>query len=67
MNLKTLFACSPFKSFTYNKEIINIKSINAFNISSRSTNDKNNKTREHIIGALINNKVPENYFALAKW
>lgn len=67
MNLKTLFACAPFKSFTYNKEIINIKSINAFNISSRSTNDKNNKTREHIIGALINNKVPENYFALAKW
>lgn len=67
MNLKTLFSCKSFKPFTYNKEIINIKSINAFNISSRSANDKNNKTREHIIGALINNKVPENYFVLAKW
>lgn len=67
MNLKMLFACKPFKSFTYNKEIITISSINAFNISTRSTNDKNNKTREHIIGALINNKVPENYFVLAKW
>ena len=67
MNLKTLFSCKLFKSFTYNKEIISVKSINAFNISSRSANDKNNKTREHIIGALINNKVPENYFVLAKW
>ena len=62
-----LFSGKSFKSFTYNKEIINIRSINAFNISSRSTNDKNNKTREHIIGALINNKVPEKYFVLAKW
>lgn len=62
-----LFSGKSFKPFTYNKEIINIRSINAFNISSRSSNDKNNKTREHIIGALINNKVPENYFVLAKW
>ena len=67
MNLKILFSCKSFRSFTYNKEIISVKSINAFNISSRSANDKNNKTREHIIGALINNKVPENYFVLAKW
>jgi hypothetical protein len=67
MNLKTLFSCKSFRSFTYNKEIISVKSINAFNISSRCNNDKNNKTREHIIGALINNKVPENYFVLGKW
>jgi len=66
-NLKTLFCLKPFKPFTYNKEIISVKSINTFNVSSRSNNDKNNKTREHIIGALINNKVPENYFILGKW
>jgi hypothetical protein len=67
MSLKTLFGLKPFKYFSYNKEILSVKSINAFNISSRSNNDKNNKTREHIIGALINNKVPENYFVLGKW
>jgi hypothetical protein len=66
-NLKTLFSFKPFKPFTYNKEIISVKSINTFNVSSRCNNDKNNKTREHIIGALINNKVPENYFVLGKW
>jgi len=66
-NLKTLFSLKLFKVFSYNKEILSVKSINAFNISSRSNNDKNNKTREHIIGALINNKVPENYFVLGKW
>ena len=66
-NLKMLFGLKPFKYFSYNKELFNVKSINAFNISSRCNNDKNNKTREHIIGALINNKVPENYFVLAKW
>lgn len=67
MNLKTLFSLKLFKPFTYNKELISVKSINAFNVSSRSTNDKNNKTREHIIGALVNNKVPEKYLVLAKW
>lgn len=67
MNLKMLFSGKAFKPFTYNKELINIKSINAFNVSSRCNNDKNNKTREHIIGALVNNKVPEKYFVLAKW
>jgi hypothetical protein len=67
MNLKILFSCKSFRCFTYNKEIISVKSINAFNISSRCNNDKSNKTREHIIGALINNKVPEKYFILGKW
>jgi hypothetical protein len=67
MSLKILFGLKPFKVFSYNKEILSVKSINAFNISSRSNNDKNNKTREHIIGALINNKVPENYFVFGKW
>ena len=66
-NLKTLFSLKAFNPFTYNKVSLNVKSINAFNVSSRSCNDKNNKIREHVIGALINNKVPENYFVLAKW
>lgn len=66
-NLKTLFSLKAFNPFTYNKVSLNVKSINAFNVSSRSCNDKNNKTRELVIGALINNKVPENYFVLAKW
>jgi len=67
INLKSLFGLKPFSPFIYNKATLNIKSINAFNVSSRCSNDKNNKLREHIIGALINNKVPENYFVLAKW
>ena len=67
LELKSLFGLKPFSTFIYNKEIISVKSINAFNVSSRCSNDKNNKTREHIIGALINNSVPENYFVLAKW
>ena len=67
LRLKTLFELTTFKSFNYYKEIINVKSINTFIISSRGDNDTNNKTREHIIGAIINNKVPENYFVLTKW
>jgi hypothetical protein len=65
--LKTLFELTTFKSFNYNKQVIDVKSINTFNISPRGDNDSSNKTREHIIGAIINNKVPENYFVLAKW
>jgi hypothetical protein len=55
------------QQFTYNNENINYNSIHAFNLSSRHDNDKNNKTREHIIGAIINNKVPENYYTLNEW
>ena len=55
------------KSFIYNNKNINDKSINAFNLSIRQLNDKNNKIRENIIGAIINNKVPENYYILNKW
>lgn len=65
--LNTLFELTTFKSFNYNKQVIDVKSINTFNISSRGDNDSSNKTREHIIGAIINNKVPENYFVLEKW
>jgi len=54
-------------TFSYNKEIVCHKSINAFNLSTRSLNDTNNKTRENIIGAIINKKVPSDYYILNKW
>ena len=44
------------------------KSINAFCRSSKNNNDTNNKVRENIIGAIINNSVPENYFIVSnRW
>ena len=36
----------------------------AFDISTRHDNDKNNKTRENVVGACINNKIPVGYFDL---
>ena len=41
----------------------------AFNSStqSKSNNDANNKLRESIIGAIINNEVPYSYYAINKW
>jgi hypothetical protein len=41
---------------------ITYKSINVFNINSRNTNDINNKTREIIICAIINNTIPDCYY-----
>jgi len=53
--------------FTYNKQQITIQSISAFDLASKGLNDKNNKTRENIIGAIINNKVPIEYYELPRW
>uniref|UniRef100_A0A6C0I7L1 Uncharacterized protein n=1 Tax=viral metagenome TaxID=1070528 RepID=A0A6C0I7L1_9ZZZZ len=53
--------------FTYNKEQITIESISAFDFAAKSLNDKNNKTRENIIGAIINDKVPAEYYELSRW
>lgn len=56
--------------FSYNDETISHKEINnVFNLNSlsRNTNDMANKTRENIIGAIINGKVPEGYFIIDKW
>ena len=50
----------------YNKEQIHYQSINAFIISEKKLNDKNNKTRENIIGSIINNQIPEEYFHYSK-
>ena len=40
--------------------------INAFVISYKKYNDKNNKTRENIIGAIINNKIPIEYYKYSR-
>lgn len=52
----------------YNKCIITYNDINAFKVSKRENNDSNNKKRENIIGAIINNKIPEIYYRFSnKW
>lgn len=55
-------------NFTYNKVPINYKSIDAFDLSVKNMNDTNNKMRENIIGAIVNNSTPENYFTISnRW
>jgi len=56
-------------AFTYNKNVkLNPESIVAFNVSpGKNKNDEKNKIRENIIGAIINNKVPNEYFNIKKW
>ena len=54
----------------YNKCIINIKSINTFDLhthNKKSSNDNNNKIRENIIGAIINNNILPEYYIVNKW
>jgi hypothetical protein len=51
----------------YNKETITPESIIAFNPSSKGLNDAHNKTRESIVGAIINNKIPESYYEITEW
>ena len=53
--------------FTYNKEQITADRISAFDLSAKGLNDKNNKTRENIIGAIINEKVPSEYYQIPRW
>nr|QDY52324.1 hypothetical protein 6_36 [Mimiviridae sp. ChoanoV1] len=50
----------------YNKELIRHQSINSFMVSKKKLNDKNNKTRENIIGSIINNQIPDEYFHYCK-
>ena len=55
-------------NITYNKTVLSYTSINAFVISAKNQNDTNNKTRESIIGAIINNKIPDSFFSSsARW
>ena len=51
----------------FNKETITTESIHAFNPSSKGLNDKNNKTRENLVAAIINGKIPNEYYELPEW
>lgn len=53
--------------FKYDGKIINIRSIEAFAPSAKCKNDENNKIRENIIYAIINNKIPDDYFIMMDW
>tara|TARA_B100001287_G_C22680800_1_gene530238 strand:+ start:1573 stop:2601 length:1029 start_codon:yes stop_codon:yes gene_type:complete len=55
-------------SINYRGDQITRKSIDVFLHKKRSENDDNNKKRENIIGAIINEKIPQKYFIyLLKW
>ena len=60
-----------FRRFSYNNYTLSPMSIYAFNnsnsIQSKSNNDINNKTRENIIGSIINERVPTDYYIINKW
>ena len=54
-----LNAAAAIATFKYNKELMTPNSISdSFVKTSKELNDKNNKTRENIIGSIINKKVP---------
>jgi hypothetical protein len=56
------------QSFLYNKQVLFIESCkDVFNKSVKSRNDKYNKTRENIIGSIINNAVPPDFYKNAYW
>jgi hypothetical protein len=46
----------------YNSQILNYNSIHSFDVSNKKHNDINNKLRERIIGAIINDKIPHIYY-----
>lgn len=60
-----------FRRFSYNNYTLSPMSIYAFNnsnsIQSKPNNDINNKTRENIIGSIINERVPTDYYIINKW
>ena len=59
---------SSLPSFSYNNTQLYYNSINTFVKTSKDKNDLYNKTRENIIGAIINNKVPSNYYVYSlRW
>ena len=54
-------------SIKYNNITINFDSIESFNRSTKGKNDITNKIRESIVTAVINNKIPDNYYSYKKW
>jgi len=49
-------------TFDYNETVITGDCIDTFIISEKCKNDTNNNIRENIIGAIINDKVPDEYY-----
>jgi hypothetical protein len=49
-------------SINYNTNTLQYSSINSFVSSEKKSNDKNNKERENILGAIINDKIPTIYY-----
>jgi len=58
---------NELKEILYNKEVINCKSIDSFTVAEKKLNDKNNKTRENIIGAIINDNIHNEYYIINRW
>ena len=52
--------------FTNNKTTLSYHSIDSFLISSKEDNDSQNKLRESIIDAIVNDNIPGHYFHLSK-
>lgn len=48
--------------FEYNGSSISLKDIDSFNTSNRSENDSKNKLRENILAAIINDKIPSDFY-----
>jgi hypothetical protein len=56
--------------FTYQGQVISAVSSDVFThnaAAERGQNDKNNKMREAIIGAIINDRIPEQYYLTERW
>ena len=66
--LNNLPCCNYQTKKCKKSQIIKIlyKDINAFIVSDKKYNDENNKTRENIIGAIINNKIPIEYYKYSR-
>jgi hypothetical protein len=60
----SLLASLP--SFPYNKLLFTYGNINSFNKTEKCNNDANNKLRESIIGAIINQQVPSDYYCYSR-
>ena len=54
-------------SVKYNKQNIIPEDIKYFQIQTRKKNDKSNRIRENIIGAILNNKLPLKFFEHEEW
>ena len=63
---QSICECSFVPYILYNNSIIHFNSIRSFNLSTKSNNDSNNKEREIVIGAILNNKIPQSYYNLSK-